>query len=384
MVSSLGGRPRRGFGAFAMGSCLTGNQGSGNRPPGGILGSMSTTTDRRASLRTEARRRERTLLPKLRAKLKAAKEHKAKRLKRCQDDCRKRRAKVRDQAAEARRKLRERLAAAKQQARDFCSVCKVSASGAELDRIDAALGALQEERATIQRLRSRASGMVDERGSAAGKRSAEIRAELQDEVARNVGDDPELAALWEAQTDKYRRFRPTSRTTMTERFLEWVEAHPEALDELRNELQQRWEVEAEILLGQWPRERPIADMSEAELARLQADHKRVAIMVGDESDADNLRFAEMVHDAARDPKTTKLGGSRAFLRSVYRTLRGQHVAITWPQFKDALLAANEARALRLSRAELVPLSQRALMRESAIPFRDTAFHLVDVPSEIPF
>lgn len=291
---------------------------------------------------------------------------------------------MRDQAAEARRKLRERLAAAKQQARDFCSICKVSASGAELDRINTTLGALQEERQTIRALRSKAAGMVDERGSAAGRRSAEIRAELQDEVARNVADDPELAALWDAQPNKYRRFRPTPRTTMTERFLEWVEGHPQALDELREQQQAQWDREAAALLAQWPRDVPIADMSDADLSRLAADHTRAAALVDDEPDANTLRFAELVHEAARDPKTVKLGDSRAYLRSVYRTLRRRKVPVTWPQFQQSALAANQANALRLGRAEMVPLTQRSLMRESAIPHRDTAFHVVELPAEIPF
>lgn len=345
---------------------------------------MSTTTERRASLRSEARKRERTLVPKLRAKVRAAKEAKAKRLKRCQDDCKKRRARVREQAAEARKRLRERLAAAKDQARQFCTVCKVSATGAELDNIDKALGNLAAERATIRQLRSRAAGMVDERGAAAGRRSAEIRAELQDEVARNVADDAELASLWEAQPDKYRRFRPTPRMTMTERFLEWVEGHPHALDELRARQQAQWDREASELLGRWPRSGPIADMSTAELERLAADHGRVARLVDEEPDADTLRFAELVHDAARDPKTIRNGKDRAYLRSVYRTLRGRKVPVTWPQFQQSAIAAKDAGALQLKRAELVPLSQRELMKESAIPYRDTAFHLVQVPDAIPF
>lgn len=346
---------------------------------------MSTLTDRRSELRTEARKRERVVLPKLRQKLRAARAHKAKRMKRCQLDCQRRKEKVRNQAAEARTKLRERLQQAKQQARELCTVCKVSATGAELDRIDQALGALEQERATIRTLRARASGMVDPRGSAAGRRSAEIRAELDDEVRRNVADDPELVALWDAQRDRYRRFAPTARTTMTERYLEWVQSHPQALDELRARQERAWEAEAEQLLAQWPRVRPIASMTDAELAQLGRDHDRAEALLGagDEPTADVLHFAEAVHDAARDP-ATKRSGNAAYLRSVYNTMRRGNRAITWPQFQSGVLAAHNQHALRLKRAELVPATQRKLAKDSAVHYRDTAYHLVDVPAAIPF
>lgn len=344
---------------------------------------MSTITERRAALRAEARKRAKDTLPKLRAKVKAAKLRKTERLKRCRTDCALRRKKVREQGLEARRKLRERLAAAKDKAREFCSVCRVSAAGAELDRIDTALAALEQERAHIRALRSKASGLVDPRGQAAGRRSAELRAELEDEVTRNVSDDRELAELWANQRDRYRRFAPTQRTSMTERFLEWVEAHPEALDELRARQEVAWEREASELLKQWPRSVAIGDMSDQDLARLARDHDRAEALTEREPGADTLHFAELVHEAGRDPSTVRVG-NRAYLRSVYNTLRRRNYPTSWPQFQAALREAHAEHALRLERAELIPATQRKIAKDSTVMHGGRSYQLVEIPAQIPF
>lgn len=232
---------------------------------------MSAITDRRRELRLKARQRQSESLPELRKAVRLRRAAKQKRLAVCRRDCKQRREAVQRDAVKARTQLRERIKRAKEVARKACGFCKVTATEAELDKLDRALAAVATEREAIEELRRRAARMTDPRGRSGGRRAAELRAESDDEVRRNVDDDPELGALWALQKSKAERFKGTRTRTRTEAFLEWVHDHPEALDELRAKQQTQYDREAEELLSQWPRSEPIGKMGEAELAGLLED-----------------------------------------------------------------------------------------------------------------
>lgn len=232
---------------------------------------MSRVTERRAALRREAAELQKQLVPKLRAMRRALQTHRKRRLRKCAADCKARKARVQRDAIRAREKLRERIAAAREKAKAACGVCRVNARGKDLERLDQALQALELERQRIGELRRKAAGLVDERGRAGGRRSAELRAESDDEVRRNVADDLELAALWDS-VDK-RKFKSGPRRNRTEAFLEWAESHPEALDELRARQWAQWEREADELYAALPR--GTGRMREAELEGLVKTLKRV-------------------------------------------------------------------------------------------------------------
>ncbi len=103
--------------------------------------------------------------------------------------------------------------------------------------------------------------------------AAELRAESDDEVRRNLADDRELAALWRATKNKA-RFKATPTRSRTEAFLEYVHDHPEALDELRSAQEVEYEREAAELLAQWPRDEPIGSMSDKALSGMVDELRR--------------------------------------------------------------------------------------------------------------
>jgi len=84
--------------------------------------------------------------------------------------------------------------------------------------------------------------MISERGRKGGRRAAELRAESDDEVIRNLGEDKLLIALFKKHRAKIKATKHRSRT---EAFLEFVHDHPEELDELRAKKEREWEREAE-------------------------------------------------------------------------------------------------------------------------------------------
>lgn len=233
---------------------------------------MSAITDKRRELRREARERQKETVPKLRAVVRARKAAKRKRLAKCRADCKRKRAKVQRDAVRARELLRERIKKTKQVAREACGMCKVSATDRGLDELDRALGKVQAEREAIAELRRRAAQLTDPRGRAGGRRAAELRAESDDEVRRNVEDDPDLGALWEA-IDK-RQFKRSPHRSRTEAFLEHVHDHPEELDELRAKQEAQYDREAEELFAKWPRDAAVGKMTDAQLAEVVADLDR--------------------------------------------------------------------------------------------------------------
>lgn len=233
---------------------------------------MSAITDKRRELRRQARERQRETIPKLRAVVRGRKAAKQKRIAKCRLDCKRRRAKVQREALRAREQLRERIKRAKQVARDACGTCKVSATDRGLDELDRAFAKVQAEREAIAELRRKAAQLSDPRGRAGGRKAAELRAESDDEVRRNVADDPDLAALWDASTKS--KFKASAHRNRTEAFLEYVQDHPEELDELRAKQAAQYDREAIELFAKWPRDEAIGQMTDRQLADMMADLDR--------------------------------------------------------------------------------------------------------------
>ena len=240
---------------------------------------MSAITDRRRELRQEARERQKETIPKLRALVRDRKAARRKRLAKCRADCKRMRGKVQRDALRARELLRARIKKAKLVARDACGLCKVSATDRGLDELDRAFGKVQAEREAIAELRRRAAQLTDPRGRAGGRRSAEVRAESDDEVRRNVADDPDLAALWDS-TNKL-QFKRTRHRSRTEAFLEHVHDNPEDLDELRAKQDAQYDREAEELFAKWPRDETVGKMTDAQLAEVMADLDRADVLAED-------------------------------------------------------------------------------------------------------
>jgi hypothetical protein len=233
---------------------------------------MSAITEARRDLQRRARERQSDVLPQLRAAVKARRKAKTKRLAKCRTDCKRRKERVQRNAVKAREKLREKIRQTKEVARQACTLCKVTATEQELDKLDRALANVEAERAAIRELRMRAARTVDPRGRAGGMRAQELRRESEEEVRRNIEDDADLLALWDS-VDR-NKFKQTQRRTRTESFLDWVHNHPEALAELRHSQQEQWDREAEDLFKQWPREEPIGRMTDAQLNELLQDLDR--------------------------------------------------------------------------------------------------------------
>lgn len=228
---------------------------------------MSAITEKRRELRQEARERQKQAVPALRAAVRARRAAKKKRLAKCRADCKRRRARLQTDAVRAREKLRARIKKARETARAACGFCKVSATGQELDKLDQALAAVEREREEIAKLRARAGRLVDPRGRAGGRRSAMMRSESDAVVRGNIDEHPDLVMLWDNMDhrkipagDKY--------ITRTERFLEYAEANPWHLDEIRSAKEVAWDKEAEELLSQWPQDEPISKLDEPGLQKL--------------------------------------------------------------------------------------------------------------------
>ena len=233
---------------------------------------MSAITERRAELRREARELQRAAIPALKAKVREQRKAKTKRLAKCRADAKRRAAAVQRDAGKARGLLRLGIQRAKEKAQAAAKACKVSATGEQLAAVDKALAAVEVERENIAELRRRAAMLRDPRGRAGGRRRAELKAESDDEVARNVADDDDLAALW-ASTNKA-RFQSTPQLTRTEAFLQYVHDHPEALDELRSRQEVAYEREAAELLASWPRDEPVGKLGDEDLGQLVTDLQR--------------------------------------------------------------------------------------------------------------
>jgi restriction endonuclease len=165
-------------------------------------------------------------------------------------------------AQDARQRLRDRIARAREKARAAVKACKVSAKETELAELDRLLQELERERVEIYSLRMKANQLIDERGRRGGRRAAELRAESDDEVRRDLGDDQELEALWEKVKHK---IKGSARRSRTEAFLEYVHDHPEDLDELRAQQELQWEREAEELFKTMGEHEAVGKLDQDEL-----------------------------------------------------------------------------------------------------------------------
>lgn len=236
---------------------------------------MASIVQRRRELRLEARERQQSVVPKLRAAVRQARKDRTKRLSRIRSRCKRRASRVSTDAQRAREQLRERIAATRAKARELCALAKVRASDEELRKLERAIEALQREREAIADLRRRASRLKSSRGRAGGVRSAELRAESDDEVRRDIGDDPTLLAVWERVKGK---IRPGARRSRTEAFWEYLHDHPEAVNEEIARSEERWAKEAEELLGGRIARAPRGDLEELEAYGAELDNGERLIM----------------------------------------------------------------------------------------------------------
>lgn len=238
---------------------------------------MTSIVERRRALLREARERQRETLPKLREAVKKARANKRARVAKCRKATKQRRDRLQRDVERQREQLRERIAKARQKAREAATVCRVNANEHALERIDQALQAVEKERQAIAELRSRAGVMKSSRGQAGGRRAAELRAESDDEVRRDLGDDdPMLLELWERVKGK---IKGSKRRTRTEAFLEFVHDNPDEYNEQVRRAEARWEREAEEYYEQLKGPAKLGELDDDELAERVGTWRRADRML---------------------------------------------------------------------------------------------------------
>ena len=234
---------------------------------------MSIATERKA-LQSQIREKRKVVVPKLKALVKQTKADRKKRLRECKKECAAAKRKARRASTVARRKLEQHIQRARKKATEVCKVCKVD-DQKHLDKLEKALQDLEVERQLIGELRRKASTMKSTRGVAGGRKSAEVRAESDDAVIFNLGDNQDLIGLFKSVR---RKIKASPRRSRTEAFFEYVHDHPEELDAYRSKKQREYEKEAERLYRE--REAPACTeqlaQCERELAELQAAEKFLA------------------------------------------------------------------------------------------------------------
>jgi len=177
----------------------------------------------RQQVKAELRRLKREALPELRRALAQTKRQKKNRLKQCRAECRMLTKQARARARTAEKKLREHLARLRISAKLACASC-VNIDAKALDRMNDLADRIRAEQSAIAGLRNKLDHLRSTKGQAGGRRSAELRAEHDDEVRRDLGDDPALLALWQKVKSK---IRGSKNRTRTEAFFEYVHDHPE-------------------------------------------------------------------------------------------------------------------------------------------------------------
>lgn len=91
-------------------------------------------------------------------------------------------------------------------------------------------------------------------------------------------------------------------------------------------------------------------------------------------------FAHDVLLAARHPKTKRFGEDLAYIASVWRQWLTRSLDdVSLPSFKTALVDANRAGLLELSRADLVMAMDPDLVRQSTTHQANATFHFVRIP-----
>jgi hypothetical protein len=211
----------------------------------------------RKKLRQAIKEKRKEVLPKLKASIKEAKKQKARRIKECKQECRILHRKFVSDAKRARQKLAAHITRARDKAKEFCKSCKVTVEAENIAKIQKALEAIKAESEQIKELAKKASSIKSERGRKGGLAAAEKKAESDDFVRQNLGDDKELIDLFNTVKSK---IKPSPQRSRTEAFFEFVESHPEALEELRAKKEKKWQEEAEKLF----RERSECSISESD------------------------------------------------------------------------------------------------------------------------
>lgn len=231
---------------------------------------MSIATERRA-LQSQIKHKRKEVVPKLRVLVKQLERDRKKRLRECKKECKAAQRKAKRASTVAKRKLEQHIKRARQKAGSVCKSCKFD-DDKNLTAFQKALAELNKERESIEQLRKKVSTMKSTRGRAGGRKAAEIRAESDDAVIFNLGENRELIGLFKSVR---RKIKASPRRSRTEAFLEWVHDHPEELDAYRSKKQLEYEKEAKRMYRE--REAPSCmeqlEQCERELAELQAAEK---------------------------------------------------------------------------------------------------------------
>jgi hypothetical protein len=199
-----------------------------------------TIPQRRKWLKQQIQRLKKEEIPRLKAAIKEAEKAKKDRVKGCEKECAKVTAQVERKAKQSREKLRKHIEKARAKAGEVCKLCKVTAKQSAIDDLEKANQKLQKQIEIIRELSTRANAMVSERGRAGGRRRAEMKAESDDMVRFNLGDNEDLIGLFNSVSHTIKK---TPRATRTEAFLEWVHNNPSKLDEYRARKEREYEAE---------------------------------------------------------------------------------------------------------------------------------------------
>lgn len=199
-------------------------------------------TPEKRELKRQIRELKRQVIPTIKKRIAAAKKAKARRLAEVRAECKRRGKEAKKRAAQSKMKLKTAIAAMRKRGTVLCAhECKAvdTMTAAELaaahSEFEAAVKKTGELMADYRHTEPK-----NPRRQAAGRRGAEVKGEREDEVRRDVEDNPELLALWTAHKH---HLPPKPRMTRTEVFFEWLHYHPEALDELRAKKENQYEKE---------------------------------------------------------------------------------------------------------------------------------------------
>lgn len=192
-------------------------------------------------LRAEIRQRKKEVLPRLREAVTRAKKKRKQRVKDCEKFCVQARRDSKKRADELKKRFSQILKRVHKKADIACKACKTAASTEGLKQVQDALEALEKETKEVKAMVSKADRMKSARGRKGGLRSAEVRAESDDEVIFNLGENQELVGLFKKIRKKIKKSPKRSRT---EAFFEYVKDHPEELDEFRAKKEREYEREA--------------------------------------------------------------------------------------------------------------------------------------------
>jgi hypothetical protein len=206
----------------------------------------------REALRAEIRIRKKEVLPRLKQAVTRAKKKRTDRLRECGRFCEQQKREAMKRISRSRKRFEEVIAGIEKKAQIACQACKTTANEKGLKSIEDALAALEKETEELRAMRQKAERMKAARGRKGGLKSAEVKAESDSEVIHNLGENQELIALFKKNRQKFKKTKGRSRT---EAFFEWLNDHPEELDEFRAKEELKYEKEAEKLWTELTAER---------------------------------------------------------------------------------------------------------------------------------